>query len=185
MPFDLAGKRARLTELEKLVNDSNLWSNPERAAQLTRELGRLRDELERWERLHQRLQTISELAELAQESDDEGLTPELQAELRQAEREFRELEISALLSGEHDRSNAILSITPGAGGTDAQDWAEMLARMYRRWAERHGFDFEVLDYTEGKGSGHQKFHGVGQGRIRLRLAQNRTGRPSLGAHLPL
>jgi len=175
MPFDLAGKRARLAEWERLVNDAHLWEDPERAAQLTRELGRLRDELERWEHLRQRLQTIAELAQWAQESGDEGLTPELEAELRKAEGEFRALEIAALLSGEHDRSNAILSITPGAGGTDAQDWAEMLARMYRRWAERHGFDFEVLDYTEGKEAGIKSFTALVKGEYAYGLLKTERG----------
>jgi len=175
MPFDLAGKRARLAEWERLVNDAHLWEDPERAAQLTRELGRLRDELERWEHLRQRLQTIAELAQWAQESGDEGLTPELEAELRKAEGEFRALEIAALLSGEHDRSNAILSITPGAGGTDAQDWAEMLARMYRRWAERHGFDFEVLDYTEGKEAGIKSFTALVKGEYTYGLLKTERG----------
>lgn len=175
MLFDLATKRNRIAKLEQEVNDPNLWSDPESAARLTRELGRLRSDLERWERLHERLRTISELAEMAIDAEDESMEAELANELAQAERKLGEMEIAILLSGEHDQSNAILSITPGAGGTDAQDWAEILARMYRRWAERHGFEFEVLDYAEGEEAGIKSFTALVKGDYAYGLLKTERG----------
>jgi len=175
MPFDMGGKRRRIAELEEFANQPDLWADPQKAAQVTKELGSLRSEVERFESLQERLKSIAELAELAMEEGDESVEPELEGELREAEKVFREVEISALLSGEHDKSNAILSITPGAGGTDAQDWAEMLARMYQRWAQRHGFEFEILDYTPGKEAGIKSFTAVIKGDYAYGLLKTERG----------
>ncbi len=175
MHFDLDSKRRQIAELEEQVNRPDFWSDPQRAAEVTKKLGSLRNEVERFENLRQRLKSIIELAELATEEEDDTVEPELKRELNEAEQIFRQVEISALLSGEHDRSNAILSITPGAGGTDAQDWAEMLSRMYQRWAQRHGFDFEILDYTEGKEAGIKSFTGLVKGDYAYGLLRTERG----------
>lgn len=114
-----------------------------------RRLARLREEVETWRRLRQRVGDALELAAL----EDEALWPELDAELQAVQAELDRLELAAMLSGPHDPDDAILAIHAGAGGTDSQDWAQMLERMYLRWAESHGFRSEVLDRSEGEEAG--------------------------------
>jgi peptide chain release factor 2 len=101
--------------------------------------------------LRQRLEDSEELIELSEE--DAGLLAEVGEELRRVEKTLEEQEVARLFSGDYDEGDAILTINPGAGGVDSQDWAEMLARMYRRWAERRGFGLEVIEYTEGEEAG--------------------------------
>ncbi|MGQ9519677.1 MAG: peptide chain release factor 2 [Candidatus Fervidibacter sp.] len=173
--LDLASKRRQIEELEGQINRPDFWNDPQNASQVTKKLGLLRNEVERFENLQQRLKAIVELAELAMEESDESVVPELEKELKEAENLFRQVEISVLLSDEHDRSNAILSISPGAGGTDAQDWAEMLARMYQRWAQKHGFEFEILDYTEGKEAGIKSFTALVRGDYAYGLLKTERG----------
>jgi len=114
-----------------------------------KQLAGLRDEIEGWSKLRQRIQDVLELAEL----DDESMRPELEEELDRIARELDQRELNALLSGPYDSGNALLTINSGAGGTDSQDWAAMLERMYLRWAERSNYDVEVLDRTEGEEAG--------------------------------
>ena len=114
-----------------------------------RRLAALREEVERWNTLTQRVRDALELVELG----DESLTDELAAETEALEREIGHLEFRLLLSGPHDRGDAILALHAGAGGTDAQDWAEMLLRMYLRWAESRGYSAEVIDRLYGEEAG--------------------------------
>lgn len=114
-----------------------------------KKISELRDEIEPIQHLHQRAQYAFELAEL----DDEGLRGELETEITALENEASKRELAALLSGRYDKGNALLSINAGAGGTDSQDWAAMLERMYLRWAERRGYATEILDRTEGEEAG--------------------------------
>ena len=114
-----------------------------------KQLSDLRDEVQGWHALEKRINDTLELAEL----EDESLRPDLERELDAIEKELEARELSALLSGPYDHGNALLSINAGAGGTDSQDWAEMLERMYLRWAERNGYKAEVLDRTEGEEAG--------------------------------
>lgn len=109
----------------------------------------LREEVEDWQTFNQRIQDTLELARL----EDEGLWPELSEELKAFESELGRRELRAMLSGEHDRGDALLAIHAGAGGTDSQDWADMLQRMYLRWAETKGFKTEILDLSEGEEAG--------------------------------
>lgn len=109
----------------------------------------LREEVEDWQTFNQRIQDTLELARL----EDEGLWPELSEELKAFESELGRRELRAMLSGEHDRGDALLAIHAGAGGTDSQDWADMLQRMYLRWAEAKGFKTEILDLSEGEEAG--------------------------------
>ncbi len=114
-----------------------------------RRLAQVREEVERWRSLRQRVEDALELAGLG----DEALQPEIAAELSSIQAEIQSRETSAILSGRYDRDDAILAIHAGAGGTDSQDWAAMLQRMYLRWAERRGFKTEVLDQSEGEEAG--------------------------------
>lgn len=109
----------------------------------------LREEVQDWAGLHKRIQDAIELAELG----DEGLRDELETEVAGIEQEIGQREFDAMLSGPYDRGNALLAIHAGAGGTDSQDWAAMLERMYLRWAENRGFAVEILDTTEGEEAG--------------------------------
>ena len=145
----MAAQEKRLAELERSSEDPALWNDPERAQETMRQLARVREEVQSWGRLNRRLAEALELADLG----DEGLRAEmeLEAEAIRAEVERRELE--ALLSGPYDRDNAFLSIHAGAGGTDSQDWASMLQRMYLRWAEERGYKAEILDQAEGEEAG--------------------------------
>ncbi len=122
-----------------------------------RRLGMLREEVERWERLSARARDLRELAELVEaepeDRRDAALVAELQRELSAVQRDLEQAELELLLGGPHDASDAILSIHARAGGVDAQDWAEMLLRMYLRWAERRGYQTEVLDLSEGEEAG--------------------------------
>lgn len=110
-------------------------------------------QIEAWTVLKRRHEDLEVLAELAEEEDDETAKQEALAGIRELERDVERMEVASLLTGEHDHAPAILSIHPGAGGTEAQDWAEMLLRMYTRWAERRGFKVEILDLLPGEEAG--------------------------------
>ncbi len=112
-------------------------------------LSAMREEVEPWQQLRQRLHDALELAQL----DDESLRPDLEKEVEQIEKEVEQREFYAMFSGKYDRGDALLAIHAGAGGTDSQDWAEMLQRMYLRWAENHGYETDILDYSEGEEAG--------------------------------
>jgi peptide chain release factor 2 len=147
--FDLATKEAKLKELQVKSEDPNLWNDAVQAQRLMKEMSELRDEIEPFRQLYQRAHDALELSEM----DDESMRAELEKEADSIESETARRELSALLSGPYDKGNALLSINAGAGGTDSQDWAAMLERMYLRWAERRGFKAEILDRTEGEEAG--------------------------------
>lgn len=118
-----------------------------------RELASARAAVDAFTALEKRLQDIGAWIELAEETQDDGAAQEADADLSAAERQIDQIELELMFSGKYDHADAILSIQPGAGGTDAQDWAEMLYRMYVRWAERHGFKVSEIDYTPGEEAG--------------------------------
>ena len=129
------------------------WDDPERARGDLRLLSSVREPLEEYERLKRRLEDAEALLELAREEGDTSLYSELAGEVQALKRDSDRLWLGLLLTGEYDAEDAILSLHPGAGGTESQDWAEMLMRMYVRWAERKGFEVRVLDYLEGEEAG--------------------------------
>jgi len=145
----LASKEARLAELEERIQAPDFWDDPQRARALMKERARLQDEVNAWAQWEQRWQDAYELAEMG----DPDLAEELEAEVAALEQELRQRELQAMLSGPYDRHNALLSIHAGAGGTDAHDWAEMLLRMYLRWAEKRGYETEILDQLPGEEAG--------------------------------
>ncbi len=145
----MAQKHQRLQALETQANAPDLWNNPTAAQQLMREMAALRDTVETFETLAQRLADARELASWG----EEDLRAELEEEIRTLEQEIAAAELRAMLSGPYDRHDAILAIHAGAGGTDAHDWAEMLQRMYLRWAEKHGYETQILDFTPGEEAG--------------------------------
>ena len=155
--FDLPGKKGEIARLEEETLQPGFWEDQARTQGVMRRLGVLREEVERWERLSARARDLRELAELAEaepeDRRDAALVAELQRELGALQRDLERAELELLLGGPHDALDAILSIHARAGGVDAQDWAEMLLRMYLRWAERRGYTTEVLDRSEGEEAG--------------------------------
>lgn len=151
--FDLSRMTAELQELEAKMGQPDFWSNARAAAGVSRRKVKLERELQQWRDIEARLGDVTALLDLAQESGDAGLERELASELDQFEPLLAALRVEHLLSGELDQNNAILAIHPGAGGTESQDWAQMLLRMYVRWAEGKGFKVETLDFQAGDEAG--------------------------------
>jgi peptide chain release factor 2 len=147
--FDLPTKEIKLEELKIQSEDPDLWEDRERALKVMKNLSDFSDEIEGWKQLEKRIGDAIELAEL----DDDSIRAELETETVSIESEIAQRELSTLLSGPYDRGNAILTINAGAGGTDSQDWAAMLQRMYLRWAEKQNYKTEVLDLNPGEEAG--------------------------------
>jgi len=147
--FDLPSKENQLLILQKQSENPNLWDDRERAQRVMKDLSELRDDIDGWRKIEKRIQDAAELAE----SGDESFRPDLEQEVQTIEAEVSQRELSTLLSGPYDKGNAILSINAGAGGTDSQDWAAMLLRMYLRWTERRSYKTEILDQTDGEEAG--------------------------------
>lgn len=133
--------------------EPGFWDNQELAQRTTKEISVLKRIIQEWQVVHNLYVDTTTLLELWEESGDESLYSELITTVPKLERAVEELELASLLSGEYDSNNAILTIHPGAGGTESQDWASMLWRMYTRWAEDQGYDVEILDYQPGEEAG--------------------------------
>jgi peptide chain release factor 2 len=143
----------RIKEIEQLETDPNFWSNPTESAKLQREKNRLLKNLERYTKLVEAVRDNQEMVELAQEEEDWETLQLLHGEVPELEERVKELEVETLLQGEQDHKNAIVTIHPGAGGTESHDWASMLYRMYLRYAEKRGWKVELLDYQPGEEAG--------------------------------
>lgn len=151
--FDLARDEAKVDDLEAQSTEPGFWDDAERARSMMQQLASTRSHVETWRGLERRAKETAELLELAIDENDETVARSAEDELRDLEQTLESLEFQLQLSGEYDNRNAILAIHAGAGGTDAQDFAEMLLRMYLRWAERHNFATDILDVTEGEEAG--------------------------------
>jgi len=145
--------RQRLGNLERETARPDLWDNREQAERILREKSRIEREVALFDGLETALEEAEVLLELAAEEDDPETRTEAAEKLASAARDFEEAELRCLLGGEHDAANAIVSINSGAGGTDACDWAEMLLRMYARWAEGRGYGVELMDVQGGDEAG--------------------------------
>lgn len=143
--------KSQLDEIEAIQQDPNFWNDAKRAGEVGKEKSRLNRLLETYNNARGMLDDAKELFEIAQE--DEGLKEQLFSESTKLEGVIKKVEIEVMLSGEHDGANAIITIQPGAGGTESQDWGSILYRMYLRWAERRGFKVELLDYQDGEEAG--------------------------------
>lgn len=147
--ISLEAKKKRLDELELASADPKLWENQAKAKQVLQEKKTLGKEIANWEQLRSGVDDLSALVDMAEGEDLAGLSVELDALQKKAD----ELELAALMSGAYDNSNAILAINAGAGGTDSQDWAQILLRMYSRWAERKGFSLDIPELNYGEEAG--------------------------------
>ncbi len=145
--------RTEVEDLEKKTLDADFWNDQQTSGKILREIKQKKDKIEAYEKLKNKLEDTITLAELALEENDEGLTDEILSEVSDIETEEERQRIEILLSGEYDRNNAIVSFHPGAGGTEAQDWALMLYRMYTRWGEKHGYNVKLIDWLDGEEAG--------------------------------
>jgi len=151
--LDVEGKRARLGELAEAAGAPGLWDDPDRARAVTTELSRVESEVARADRLTARIDDLEVLDELAHDEDDEASAAEVVAGIAEVTVELDRLELATMLAGEFDHEDAIVSIHAGEGGVDAMDWAQMLQRMYVRWAGDRGFAVEVFDESFGEEAG--------------------------------
>ncbi len=151
--FDYDNKQERLTEVRRELEDPEVWNEPERAQALGQERARLEEVVDTLGGLQQSLADAGELVELAAEEGDEETLASVEADLADMEKRVAALEFRRMFSGEMDEANAFVDIQAGSGGTEAQDWAEMLLRMYLRWAERHGFKTELIEVSPGEVAG--------------------------------
>jgi len=145
--------RPRIAELEVEASKPDLWDDQDRARAVNSELASLQDDVSLHDGLAQRIEDVETLDQLAREMGDESQEAEIDSEVQALRQRFDELELRALFSGEYDEHDAICQVNSGEGGVDAQDWAEMLVRMYQRWAERHGFGFELDEASPGTEAG--------------------------------
>jgi len=151
--IDPAALREKIADLSSKASAPNLWDDPESAQQVTSQLSAAQSELERLAKLNARIDDLETLVELATEEDDADSAAEAETELGAVRKAMGELEVRTLLSGEYDQREAVVTIRSGAGGVDAADFAEMLMRMYLRWAERHGYPTKVLDTSYAEEAG--------------------------------
>lgn len=153
LTFDVPGLREQIAEHEEAMSAPDFWDDPQVAAKMTQHLNAQKEKLKAWESAQGSHEELTVLFDLAEEEDDAQTRAEVASGLLELNRGVESLELTLLLSGEYDDHNAILSIHPGAGGTESQDWAEMLLRMYTRWAEKRQFKLEILDQLEGDEAG--------------------------------
>lgn len=151
--FDLPKIEKRINELEVQMQDSNFWNDTKSSSIVLTESKRLKNKLEQYNKLKENLENIQDLNELLLVEADLEMAKEVLEDTLKLEKEIETLEIDTLLSGKYDKNNAIFTLHPGAGGTESQDWAEMLYRMYSKWANSRGFKVKELDYLEGEEAG--------------------------------
>ena len=151
--LDIESARQEAARLEDETAQDGFWNDLERSQKVQMRLKQLQNKVARQEKLVSSWEDLTALCEMGQEEDDPEILEELKTEFAELEEKVEETRMTTLLSGEYDNSNAILQFHAGAGGTEAQDWAQMLYRMYTRWAERHGFVYKVLDYEDGDEAG--------------------------------
>ncbi|GAB3755890.1 peptide chain release factor 2 [Yimella radicis] len=150
---DMGALRAQITDLEEQSGAPDLWDDPDKAQQVTSALSRANSEIERIETMDQRIDDLEVLVEMAAEENDADTLAEAERELISIRKAVGELEVRTLLNGEWDQREAVVTIRAGAGGVDAADFAEMLMRMYLRWAERHGYPTKVMDTSYAEEAG--------------------------------
>ena len=158
--IDLVGKALNLDaaaqeieELEMASSRPEFWNDVENSQKVQKRLAQLKGKVEKFQKLQSSWEDMVTLCEIAVEENDDSLLPELEEQYDAFEKELESMRLGTLLTGEYDSNNAILTFHAGAGGTEAQDWTQMLYRMYNMWAERHGFGLKVLDYLDGDEAG--------------------------------
>ncbi len=151
--FDLARKEARIADINKIMEDPGFWDDTKKGQEIVKELNVLKGTVDEYKRLKTEYEDVATLIQIGYEEKDESLIPEIEESLNLFIKDFEELKLKTLLSEEYDSYNAILTLHAGAGGTESCDWASMLLRMYQRWADKRGFNTEILDFLEGDEAG--------------------------------
>lgn len=152
--FDLDSQEAELKNLEKIMGQADFWQkDQEEIARLSRQKAFLKEIIDLWEKLRQETEDAKILAEMAIEEEDDSTRREVEKDVGRLQREVKSFEFQSLLGGPDDKRNAIVAINAGAGGTEAQDWVQMLYRMYLRWCENKGMSVQMIDYLEGDEAG--------------------------------
>ena len=151
--FDVEGKEKKLEEIGKLMSDPNFWDSNGENQKILRERTFILNSITPWKQEVKELEEMNILLQLIEEQKDEQEAQDLLQKIQKSEEAIKQMEFQRMLGGEHDSRNAIVSMNAGAGGTEAQDWSEMLLRMYLRWAERRGFQTEIIDILPGEEAG--------------------------------
>ena len=151
--FDVAHKEQELKELEQQTMSKDFWNDASNSSKVLKQINSLKGKIETYKKVEKELNNLLEMNELVQLEPDEEIEKEILKNTISIEKEIEKLEITTLLSGKYDSNNAIVTIHPGAGGTEAQDWAEMLYRMYTRWASANGYEVKELEYLDGEEAG--------------------------------
>ena len=144
--FDIPKLEKELKELEEQTTKQEFWDDTKNSTKVLAKIKSLKNKSTEYRKIEEEINNLIELSELLELEPEEEMAKEVLKNTKKAERELEKLHLATLLSGKYDSNNAIVTIHPGAGGTESQDWAEMLYRMYTRYAERKGFKIEVLDY---------------------------------------
>lgn len=151
--FDINNKEQKLKELENKTLEPNFWNDAKKSTQVLSEIKKIKGKCIKYRNIETELKNIEELTELVNLEPDEEIAKDILKSTKKITTEIERLEIDTLLSGKYDNNNAIVTIHPGAGGTESQDWAEMLYRMYVRWANKNNYEIKELDYLEGEEAG--------------------------------
>ncbi len=151
--LNLNEKKEQIKQLDKQMEAPSFWDDIENSSKVIKESKNIKDTISAYEGLREQLEDIETMLEMGYEENDKELVPEIQEMMKSFEKQFDEMRISTLLSGEYDENDAILTLHAGAGGTESCDWAGMLYRMYSKWAEKRGYKAEVLDFLDGDEAG--------------------------------
>lgn len=156
--FDISGLSEKIKELEKQVSAEGFWDNQETSSKVLTELKRMQNKVEKFNNIKIELKNLEELNELLLLEEDVEMGKALLKATETLKEKIGKIELETLLSGKYDRNNAIVTLHPGAGGTESQDWAEMLYRMYARWGTSNSFEIQEVDYLEGEEAGIKSVH---------------------------
>ena len=152
--FDIANSKKELQQLEQKTTENDFWQKDSKeTSKILAQIKQLKTKVEKYENANSEVENLIELTELANLENDEEVAKEIIKSTSKLEQEIEKIQLETLLSGKYDKNNAILTLHPGAGGTESQDWAEMLYRMYTRWATKNGYEVKELDYLEGDEAG--------------------------------
>ena len=149
LSLNLEGLKNELERLHAMQEAPGFWDDPEKSQKIVVKTKQTEDKIEKYAKMTGLWDDLITICEMAAEEDDDSMLDELKAGYDNLVRDMEKCRLETLLTGKYDRNNALMSFQAGAGGTEAQDWCQMLYRMYTRWAERHGFDYQILDYQEG------------------------------------
>jgi peptide chain release factor 2 len=151
--FEIDSKIKDLNQQKERLNDQSLWNDHKLTAEISSKIAGIEKEISGWIHFRQKAVDMMEMVELAESENDTGMLSQLEVDFQNIEKDLQQLEIVMMFKGEFDKNYAFLNIHPGAGGTESQDWAEMLLRMYQRWVERHGYDLEIVNLDPGEVAG--------------------------------